>query len=104
MPWLAWSGPDFEIIDGVTGVLASGGLHGATFISITKISRTAGLLRECRAPARTPAEAACSVVTKLPTHILIATVWIPNSASFSSLVVDPYTRFDEVSRVGKKLR
>src|SRR6516162_3069573 len=46
----------------------------------------------------------CSVVTKLPTHILIATVCIPDSASFSSLVVDPYTRLDEVSRVRKKLR
>jgi len=44
----------------------------------------------------------CCVVTKLPTHILIATVCIPDSASFSSLIVDPYTRLDEVSRVRKK--
>ena len=43
-----------------------------------------------------------SVVTKLPAHILIAAVCIPNSASFNSLVVDPHTGLDEISRVSKK--
>ena len=42
-----------------------------------------------------------SVVTKLPTHIHIVNVCIPNSAGLSSLVVDPYAGLDKVSRVRK---
>ena len=44
-----------------------------------------------------------SVVTKLPTHILIATVCIPDSASFSSLIVDPYTEAAGVGSAGETI-
>jgi hypothetical protein len=45
----------------------------------------------------------CCVVTKLPTHILIATVCIPDSASFSSLIVDPYTEAAGVGSAGETI-